>query len=143
MLSQGRNNGLRALPLPDAILGSPWSLITTKELASALNADPAAINTWVYRGVAPIPEPAWFRGSVRVFRVDKIQTWLAQRHRLVFDQDTAWAEGLERINFEPEPDVRDQVRRLVELLGPEWALPPGCRWSVGGFAAYLDSLVTF
>jgi len=59
---------------------------------------------------------------------------------LVFDQDTAWADGLERINFEPEPDVHDQVQRLVKLLGPEWAQPPGCRWLPNGFATYLSSL---
>ena len=78
-----------------------------------------------------------------IYRRDLIQSWLAQRQDLTYDADTTWANGLKRINFEPEPNVRDQVRRLVELLGPELAQPPGSRWSVGGFSAYVDSLVTF
>ena len=141
MLLSGRKSGLRALPPPDAVQGDPWRLIPTKELARALNIDRGCFNTWVYRDIAPVPEPAWFTGSVRVFRIDKVQSWLAQRQGLPYDQHQAWSKGLERINFEPEPDVRDQVRRLVELLGPEWAQPPGCRWLPNGFATYFSSLM--
>jgi hypothetical protein len=140
MSLEGRRNSLRALPDPHLIPGEPWTLRATKQVAELLGVDPASLTVWRYRGLGPRPEPRYFKGSVQTYRLDHVQAWLAQRHGLIFDQDRTWAEGLERINFEPEPDVRDQVRRLVQLLGPEWAQPPGCRWSVGGFAAYLESL---
>jgi hypothetical protein len=143
MLLEGatnRSSGLRNLPAPDGILGEPWALRTTKQVAELLDVDPCTLSMWRYRGLGPGPEPRYFKGSVQVYRLDHVQSWLAQRQGLQYDQHQAWAAGLERINFEPEPDVRDQVRRLVQLLGPEWAQPPGCRWSVGGFAAYIESL---
>ena len=142
MSLEDRRNSLRALPHPNDLPGDPWSLRTTRQVAEILGVDPACLCTWTYRGLGPRPEPRYFKGSVQVYRLDQVQAWLAQRHNLPYDQHHAWAEGLQRINFEPEPDVRDQVRRLVELLGPQWSLPAGCRWSVGGFAAYIESLAS-
>ena len=140
MSLEGRRSSLRALPHPNALPGDPWSLRTTKQVAELLGVDPACLTVWRYRGLGPRPEPRYFKGSVQVYRLDRVQSWLAQRQGLPYDQHQAWAEGLERINFEPEPDVRDQVRRLVQLLGPEWAQPPGCRWQSGGFAANIELL---
>jgi hypothetical protein len=137
-----RSRSLRNLPAPDDIPGEPWALRTTKQIAELLNVDPATLTVWRYRGLGPRPEARYFNGSVQVYRLDHVQGWLAQRQGLIYDQLQAWAEGLKRISFEPEPDIFDQVRRLVELLGPEWAQPPGCRWLSRGFSAYIDSLVS-
>jgi hypothetical protein len=93
-----------------------------------------------YRGIGPEPEAQYFRGSVQVYRLDRVQAWLAARDGLPYDQDQAWSEALRRIHFDPTPDVRFQVQRLVELLGPDWARPEGSRWRWGAFEAYVASL---
>jgi hypothetical protein len=141
--SQNSRRSLRDLPAVEDLTDPPWSLRTTRQAAEMLGVDPCTLSMWRYRQLGPKPEPRFFKGSTQAYRIDRIQGWLAQRQGLTYDQHQAWADGLERINFEPEPDVCDQVQRLVQLLGPEWAQPTGCRWSVGGFAAYLESLFTF
>ena len=139
MSSEGpvnRRASLRSLPFPTDITGDPWTLRTTKQVAELLGVDPACFTVWRYRGIGPAPEPNWFKGSAQI-SVDRVQSWLAARQGLPYDQEQAWAEALYAANGQP---VREQVQAAVKMLGPDWAAPEGCRWRWGAFEQYLASL---
>jgi hypothetical protein len=82
MSLEDRRHSLRAVPHPNALPGDPWSLRTTKQVAELLGVDPACISTWAYRGSGPGPEQRYFKGSNQVYRLDRVQSWLAQRQVL-------------------------------------------------------------
>ena len=140
MSLEDRRHSLRALPHPNALPGDPWSLRTTKQVAELLGVDAASFTVWRYRGLGPRPEPRYFKGSVQVYRLDCVQAWLAKRHGLIFDQDTAWRAAISRLIHEPGNDVRQAVRQWLEWVGPQGSAPDGCQWLPGGFVRYLDSL---
>jgi hypothetical protein len=138
--SSNHSRGLRNLPAPDHIPGEPWALRTTKQVAELLNVDPASLTVWRYRGLGPRPEPRYFKGSVQVYRLDRVQSWLAKRQGLTFDADATWRAAISRLIHEPGNDVRQAVRQWVEWLGPEGSAPDRCQWLAGGFERYLSSL---
>lgn len=131
---------LRTLHPPATLNGDPWQLVTTRQLAELLNVDPATISVWQYRGLGPRPGPRYFRGTVQTYRLDKVATWLAQRRGEAYDQAEAWKTAIGRWVMDPDDDIQKAVRGWVELLGPKQWQPEGCRWRVGGFQRYLDSL---
>ena len=141
MSLEGRPNSLRALPHPNALPGDPWSLRTTKQVAAMLDVDAASFTVWRYRGLAPQPEPPFFKGSALIYRLDRVQSWLAQRQGLTYDGDAAWRAAISRLVHEPGNDIRQAVRQWVEWLGPEGSAPDRCQWLPGGFVRYLDSLI--
>jgi hypothetical protein len=55
----------------------PWTVLSTKSLASALGIDSIALAMRVYRGVGPKPGPAtWIRGHIRAYTVSNVLRWL-------------------------------------------------------------------
>jgi hypothetical protein len=90
MSLEGRRNSLRALPHPNALPGNPWNLCSTKQAAALLGVDPACLTVWRYRGLGPRPEARYFKGSVQVYRLDRVQSWLAQRQSLTYDANAAF-----------------------------------------------------
>lgn len=137
-----RRASLRFLPSPQEIKAEPWRLMTTRGVAEKLRVDPAGIATWRYRGLFPAPEAQFFRGSVQVYRLDRVQTWLAQRHGQTYDQEQAWADALWRAICPMAGAVPDLVAEWVRMTGHRHWAPPGCRWRLSGFEMYLASLVS-
>jgi hypothetical protein len=89
-------------------------------VAELLGVDPACLTVWRYRGIGPAPEPRYFKGSVQVYRLDRVQAWLAARQGDAYDVEQAWADAL-LASWEPMPglSVREQVRAVVQLLGAD------------------------
>jgi len=96
---------------------------------------------WRYRGLGPQPEPRYFKGSVQAYRLDHVQSWLAQRQGLTYDADAAWRAAISHLIHEPGNDARQAVRQWLQWLGPEESGPDRCQWLAGGFERYLDSLI--
>jgi hypothetical protein len=106
-----------------------------------LDVDAASFTVWRYRGLAPQPEPPFFRGSALIYRVDRIAAWLAQRLGLPYDADAAWRAAINRLVHEPGKDVRQAVRQWLEWLGPQASAPDRRQWLAGGFERYQDSVL--
>jgi hypothetical protein len=87
-----------------------------QEAVALLGVDPAAFSGWKYRGLAPAPEPSYFRGSVQVYRLDRIAGWLAQRQGKTYDQEAAWAEALWRSIHPMEGEAGAPILRERRVL---------------------------
>lgn len=122
-------NGLRCLPEPALELfgdKAPWSLLSSKEVAVALNVDPATFNAWAYRGVGPQPVRSKRRRRP-AHRVSRVIVWLAARQGDLLNEVSIWREYLDEAGvggmIEGASDM-EVISFILKLFPSEYLADP-------------------
>ena len=144
-----RPTSLATLPPPSEVSldgRPPWAVVTTTSLVTALGIDRGRWAVWRCRGIGPDELPAsWFRtgnGAPLYYRADTVLAWIASRRGERFETLTSWQAWFQvecGVEISDPAELRRQVRLMAQAAGPN--PEPGVRFTVPGFARYLDSLL--
>lgn len=123
----------------------PWCPVTTRQVAQSCGTEPGLWNVWAWRGLTPSPLPAaWFRGRSRIYRVDDVLAWIAERTNTSFDRASVWRDylsvhyGLETTD---DQETTNWIQKLVEYAGEREFLQFGIRFTRSGWLAFLESFM--
>ena len=109
--------------IDEALVGAPWDVFTTPEVARALREDlnPVSLNDWQYQRtpLRPPREPlsAW-KGNVGYYRKDRLLAW-AKNGGATTPAAQVWqmsAEYAAQVLSFQQPESRTETAELVEWL---------------------------
>lgn len=87
----------------------PWSVISSRELASVLGVHLQTINNWNIRDILPKPvKHCRLRGNKNYYRISSIKAWLTGEN----EADIVWGWAAQRL-----PEVANTVTSFEQLKG--------------------------
>jgi hypothetical protein len=132
----------RRLDVTGLAVYRPWTVLSTKALASALRIDPITLAMRVYRGVGPKPVPRWLKGHVVGYMTSSALRWLGDpRSEVDIFREDLISNGLTDLTANDLPDD-DAVRlysHVAVVANPNVAIV-GATFTPKGWKEYLRSI---
>jgi hypothetical protein len=112
----------------------PWTILSTRALASTLGTDPIALAMRRYRSIGPKSVPDdWLKGRVTGYLVSDVLAWLGDSR----PETTIFRDALGFVTDEPDPVIRLYARAKAQNGQPLI----GAKFSSTGRTKYYNYLI--